>query len=482
NEAFSGTGEGVHSDNGEISLNGLETPEAKKKITAWLEAKSLGSSETQYKLRDWLFSRQRYWGEPFPVLHGPNGVIRAVDDEDLPVTLPPLDDFRPRPSDDPEAPPQTALSKAPEEWKQVTIDGVTYERELNTMPQWAGSCWYYLRYIDPKNSSRMVSKEAEEYWMAPTGIDLYVGGVEHAVLHLLYARFWHKVLFDLGEVSTREPFQRLVNQGYIQAYAYQDERGVYLDANKIEEEPNGKFTYEGKVVSRSLGKMGKSLKNSVSPDEIIEHYGCDTLRLYEMYLGPIEQSKPWSTKAIVGVHRFLQRLWRNLVDEDTNALLVDDAPSTGELKVQLHKTIAAVTDDMQDMRFNTAIARLIELNNALVGLERVPRDVAEAICLMTSPMAPHIAEELWRRMGHQESLAYVTWPAFDPGLLVEDEIDIVVQVMGKKRGSIRVPADAAKDAIEALALEDAGVQRHTEGKTVRKVIYVPGKLINIVAN
>jgi leucyl-tRNA synthetase len=480
-EAFTGEGAGVNSANDEVSLDGRPTPDAKRTITAWLESKEIGRGEIQYKLRDWLFSRQRYWGEPFPILHGPEGELVAVPDEDLPVELPPLTDFRPRGSEDPEAPPQPSLSRAEASWRIVEMDGKTYERELNTMPQWAGSCWYYLRFLDPKNDERMVDAEIERYWMAPNGIDLYVGGVEHAVLHLLYARFWHKVLHDLGHVSTREPFGRLYNQGYIQAFSYQDERGIYVEASAVVEEEDGTFTYEGRPVTRNQGKMGKSLKNSISPDEVVEQYGCDTLRLYEMYMGPVSQSKTWSTRDIVGVHRFLRRLWRNLVDEDTGACRVTDEPASEDLRRLLHRTIAAVSEDMDGIHYNTALARLIELNNALVSLDAVPLEVADPVLRMLAPQAPHIAEELWERMGGEGSVCLAAWPEHDPAYLVVDEVEIAVQVTGKKRAVISVPVDAAEEDVVAIAKADENVARHLEGKTVRKVIYVPGRLLNIVA-
>jgi leucyl-tRNA synthetase len=302
-KAFEGEGISVNSG----FLDGLTTSKATQKMIDFLEEKNVGSKQIQYKLRDWLFSRQRYWGEPFPILHHPDGYAVGVDESELPVVLPPLKDFRPKSSDDPNTKPQPSLGRAEESWKKVSKDGVEYERELNTMPNWAGSCWYYLRFIDPDNQKDFASSKEEKYWMGKNGVDLYIGGVEHAVLHLLYTRFWHKVLFDLGFVTTFEPFGKLFNQGYIQAYSYQDERGMYVDATKIKETSPGKFEYEGKLVTRNLGKMGKSLKNSISPDEVIHTYGCDTFRLYEMYLGPLEQSKTWDTEAIVGVHRFLQR-------------------------------------------------------------------------------------------------------------------------------------------------------------------------------
>ncbi|MBN1824689.1 MAG: leucine--tRNA ligase [Candidatus Eisenbacteria bacterium] len=480
-DVFAGEGASIHSANDEVSLNGLDTPEAKGKITDWLERRGIGRAEVQYKLRDWLFSRQRYWGEPFPVLHGPDGRVRAVDDEDLPVVLPEMEDFRPPTGDDPGVPPRPSLSRAPEEWRLVEIDGETWERELNTMPQWAGSCWYYLRFIDPKNDARPVDPEKERYWMAPGGVDLYLGGVEHAVLHLLYARFWHKLLYDLGHVSTDEPFGRLFNQGYIMAYAYQDERGIYVNAEEVKER-GGAWTYEGRPATRSYGKMGKSLKNAVTPDEMVEEFGCDSLRLYEMYMGPLEVSKPWSTQEVVGVHRFLQRVWRNFVDDRSGGLLVsDDEPDEKTLRL-LHKTIHRVSHDMEGLRFNTAIAALIELNNAMVPRETIPRVVADPFLRMLSPLAPHICEELWEMLGREESISRASWPACDESYLVEDEIEIAVQVMGKLRGQIRVSPDADEETVRALALAEERVARHVEGKTIRKVIYVKGRLINIVAN
>jgi len=537
-QAFTGLGNAINSANQEISLNELPTAEAKKKITVWLEEKILGKAQVQYKLRDWLFSRQRYWGEPFPILHGPDGQTIAVDESDLPVVLPQMEDFRPNASDDPNASVQTPLSRAPDAWKFLEIDGKRYTRELNTMPQWAGSCWYYLRFIDPKNQDRFVGKEAEAYWMSggknsqdaaqaesdaaesgeagsslsklgPTphgGNDLYVGGAEHAVLHLLYSRFWHKVLYDLGEVSTPEPFGRLFNQGYIQAYAYTDERGVYVEADKVTERPDQTATvtqrqsnragqwrdvdsettyyHNDTPVVREYGKMGKSLKNAVNPDEMCEQYGCDSLRLYEMYLGPLDQSKPWRTDDIVGVHRFLQRLWRNFIDEETGKMHVVDEATPQDLLKKLHKTIKRVTDAMESMSFNVAIAALIELNNDLVQRKTVPLEVAEPMLLCLAPMAPHICEELWHRMEfpEHESIANQAWPTYDPELLTEDNIEYPVAINGKVRGRVTVPADADDKAIEEAALAEEKVQSAIEGKTVRKVIVIKGRMVNVVAN
>ncbi|MAE64890.1 MAG: leucine--tRNA ligase [Phycisphaeraceae bacterium] len=487
--AFAGEGVSINSQHEDLSLDQLETPHAKQCIAEWLETRELGRAQVQYKLRDWLFSRQRYWGEPFPVLHGPDGEVVALDESELPVELPPMQDFKPHP-DAGDGEPRPPLSRAPDDWRFVERDGVRYERELNTMPQWAGSCWYYLRFCDPGNDECFVDPKIERYWMSASaggsatgpdghgGVDLYVGGAEHAVLHLLYARFWHKVLYDLGHVSTPEPFGRLFNQGYIQAAAYTDERGTYVPAEQVEQRGDAFFHGDAEV-TREFGKMGKSLKNAVGPEEMCAQYGCDSLRLYEMYLGPLDQSKPWRTQDIVGVHRFLQRVWRNYVDDD-GKLLVDDAPAAQELKRLLHRTIKRVTDDMDRLSFNTAIAALIELNNALVALPAVPREVAETMLLLLAPMAPHVCEELWQRIGHADSLAWTAWPSYDEALLVEELIEVPVQVNGKLRGRIRVAADADQSALERAALEDDAVARAIEGRTVRKVVVVPGRLVNVV--
>ncbi len=489
NAPYTGDGPAINSD----FLNGLHVAEAKARMIDWLEAHGHGKGTVTYKLRDWLFSRQRYWGEPFPILHGPNGEIRAVDAEDLPVKLPPMENFRPEASDDPDAAPRTPLSRAPASWREVDVGGVTWQRELNTMPQWAGSCWYYLRFLDNKNKDAFVSPEMERYWMGQNGVDLYVGGVEHAVLHLLYARFWHKVLFDLGHVSTREPFGRLFNQGYIQAWAYRDARGVAVDvedvvdqdgrpAVDVQDQPGRHYFSNGEPVTQEYGKMGKSLKNAVSPDEVCERYGADTLRLYEMYMGPLEASKPWNTRDIVGVNRFLRRVWRNMVHMDSGEILVAELDPPRELLRSLHKTIDRVTTDMNRMSFNTAIAALIEFTSELVPLDVIPRAVAEPFVLLLSPLAPHLAEEVWERLGHTTSLAHESWPVADPALVKDDQMELVVQVNGKVRASIRVAPDADKESILAAAKEDENVQRHTEGQKMRREIYVPGRLVNLVVS
>jgi leucyl-tRNA synthetase len=494
----------VNSENDEVSLNGNPTEYAKYKITHYLETKGLGKEKENVKIRDWLFSRQRYWGEPFPVLHGPNGEIRTVDEADLPVELPEMEDFKPSGSDDPDAPPQPPLGRADDSWKTVTIDGVEYTRELNTMPNWAGSCWYYLRYLDNKNNDALVGESAEQYWMVSEkkpgghhagGVDLYVGGAEHAVLHLLYARFWHKFLYDLGVASTPEPFGRYFAQGYIQAYCYRDERGFPVDATKVvnaegrpaaevEGQKGQSYTCEGEPVTEEFGKMGKSLKNAIGPEEICEQYGCDTLRLYEMYMGPLDQSKVWKTADIVGVHRFLNRLWRVVFNEDTGELRVtDDAPSE-ELDRKVHATVKRATEAMDAMHFNVAIAAMIELNNELVKQDAPPRSAVQTLVQLLGPIAPHVAEELWQKLGHDQKhyLADADWPTWDEAKLVTDSIEMPVQVNGKLRAKINIPADADQDAIEAIAKEDENVQAHLDGKTIRKVIVIKGRLINIVVS
>jgi leucyl-tRNA synthetase len=475
-KAYVGDGPAVNSG----FLNGLWVDEAKPRMTAWLEEHGLGSGAVIYKLRDWLFSRQRYWGEPIPILHGPGGELRALGDDQLPLLLPEIEDYRPRTDLPEDAEPEPALGRAPEEWKRVTVDGLAYDRELNTMPQWAGSCWYYLRFCDPHNESALVGREAESYWMGGQGVDLYVGGVEHAVLHLLYARFWHKVLFDLGHVSTPEPFGRLFNQGYILADAFQDERGVYVPAADVVEDQGG-FSYRGRPVTRSHGKMGKSLKNSVSPDDVFAEYGVDTLRLYEMFMGPLDASKPWTTRDIVGVHRFVLRLWRSLVDPDSGDLQVGEEEPRAELLALTHRTIAAVTADLEALRFNTAVARFFELNNALVGEGAVPRMVADTFVRLLAPFAPHLCEELWERLGHGESVAFAPWPEFDPVLAAEETVTLVVQVNGKVRDRIPVPAGITAEEAQARALASEKVLPYLKGSPPARVVVRPPGLVNIVA-
>jgi leucyl-tRNA synthetase len=461
---FTGNGTAVNSG----FLDGLPTPEAKAKITAWLEEKALGQGTVNYKLRDWLFSRQRYWGEPFPIVWNEGGHL-GLSESDLPLTPPDLTDFKPTGTGDP------PLARAVE-WCQA---GDGQKRETNTMPQWAGSCWYYLRYLDAQNNDRFVGDEAERYWMgsasddATPGVDLYVGGTEHAVLHLLYARFWHKVLFDLGQVTTPEPFYKLVNQGLI--------------------------------LGEDGQKMSKSRGNAVNPDDILVEFGSDAFRLYEMFMGPLEMVKPWNTKGVEGVYRFLGRVWRMFIDEQSEqefeqqltvnpdrgpellaALKLNDAVGQAEatpeqLKV-LHTCIKKVTEDMEHLRFNTAISAMMVFTNEASNWDIRPLSVMNDFLLLLAPFAPHIAEELHAKAnGGDSTLAYQPWPSHDEAHLVESTIEMAVQVNGKLRDRIQIPADMDKSDIERIAMESENVQRHTEGKNVKKVIVIPGKLVNIVA-
>ncbi|MBN9518912.1 leucine--tRNA ligase [bacterium] len=513
-EAYTDDGAAVNSG----LLDGLDTASAKAKIIGWLEERKLGTRQVNYKLRDWLFSRQRYWGEPFPVLHGPDGELVALPTTELPLLPPDLADFKP--TGTPEGP----LSKATE-WVNVTRGGVAYKRETNTMPQWAGSCWYFLRYIDPHNTDALAAPAKLKHWLP---VDLYVGGAEHAVLHLLYSRFWHKVLFDRGYVPCPEPFQRLVNQGMILGeYEYHVTPDVY-EANKAAVESRGltavhvpkkdddKESYvlrvpgigpdgqpaplpdemiekkKGKTflkgteieLAGKADKMSKSRGNVVNPDDIIREYGADSLRLYEMFMGPLEAVKPWNTKSVEGVYRFLTRAWRLVVDDTAEELklhpaVTDAAPDKDTLRV-LHRTIQKVTEDTDGLRFNTAIAAMMEFVNHATKLEARPRAVLEPFVLLLAPYAPHAAEELWRALGRGPTLAYEPWPAFDPALTKADEIEIPVQVNGKLKARLTVPAEVSDAELEAAARADAAVQAAIAGKTVKLVKVVPRKLVNVV--
>ena len=488
-------GEGV-TMNSEF-LDGLPVAEAKERMIAWLEASGHGRRRTNYKLRDWLFSRQRYWGEPFPILFV-NNEPRALPDDELPLTLPELADFKP--SGSPEGPLSTAG-----DWLQ-TVDSVSGRpavRETNTMPQWAGSCWYYLRYIDPDNDTELVDAALEKYWMP---VDLYVGGAEHAVLHLLYARFWHKVLYDAGVVSTPEPFGKLVHQGMIlgelEYTKYEDGSGTPVSADLVKagqhkitgEKLAAVSVAEADVVKRDdtfvlrddaaivldarAHKMSKSRGNVVNPDQIVARFGADAFRLYEMFMGPLEQVKPWSTRGVEGTYRFLNRVWR-LVTGGDGPKLVADAPSLEQSKL-LHQTIAKVTDDIEALRFNTAIAALMEFTNAANKWATLPTDVAEKLTLLLAPLAPHLSEELWSLLGHEQSLAYESWPVAEAALLTEQTLQIAVQVNGKMRSRIEIPADADEQQVLELARRDGNVSRHLEGKPLRRAIYVPGRIVNFV--
>jgi leucyl-tRNA synthetase len=485
---YVGDGVAINSSGPNVSLNRMGVAEAKAHITGWLEEEGHGRGAVTYKLRDWLFSRQRYWGEPFPIVYDEEGLPVALPASMLPVELPELDDFAPRSRpDDDTSDPEPPLGRA-DEWVHVELDlgdgPKRYRRELNTMPQWAGSCWYYLRYLDPTNDERFVDREVERYWMAtggtPGGVDLYVGGVEHAVLHLLYSRFWHKVLFDLGEVSTPEPFQRLFNQGMIGAAAYLDERGLYVPAAEVVEEPDGTFSRNGKPVTRELGKMGKGLKNAIAPDDIYEEYGADTLRVYEMSMGPLDQGRPWSTRDIVGAHRLLQRVWRAVVDEATGEPRVVDEPPDAATARVLARAVHGVGEDYAALRFNTAVAKIHELVNHVTKAGACPRPVGESLALLLAPLAPHLAEELWARLGHPPSIGRHHFPHADPALLVDDTVTLVVQVNGRVRDRVEVATTITAEEAEAVALASTKVVELLAGGTPRKVIARPPSLVNVV--
>ncbi|HEX5969049.1 MAG TPA: class I tRNA ligase family protein [Intrasporangium sp.] len=505
NEAFTGEGVAINSANDEVSLNGLHIADAKARIIEYLQDKGLGEGTVNYRIRDWLFSRQRYWGEPFPIMFDEDGISYPVPEDQLALTLPDVPDYSPKTfdPDDAQSSPEPPLSRVPE-WVNVELDlgdgrgRRGFRRETNTMPNWAGSCWYYFRYLDPANHQAFVDPANEAYWLAkqptpvegapagtrdPGGVDLYVGGVEHAVLHLLYARLWHKVLFDLGHVQSEEPFRKYFAQGYIQAYAYTDSRGQYVPAADVIEEPgkDGQPTYvwDGQLVNREYGKIGKSLKNMVSPDDMYDSFGADTFRVYEMSMGPLEVSKPWETRAVVGSQRFLQRVWRNVVDEVTGGLRVADVEPDRALTTQLHQTIAGVREDFEGLRFNTAIAKLIELNNAVTKLEVPPREVMEALVLMIAPVAPHIAEELWARLGHTGGISNVPFPVSDPAKIVEEQVTCVIQIKGKVRDRIEVAPDISEDQLRELVLARDKVKAAT-ADGVRTVIVRAPKLVNVV--
>lgn len=483
----------VNSANEEISLDGLGVVEAKAKITEWLQEHGVGEGTVNFRLRDWLFSRQRYWGEPFPIVYDEEGIAHPLPESMLPLELPEVEDYSPRTFDpeDADTQPETPLSRNAD-WVDVTLDlgdGAgprKYRRETNTMPNWAGSCWYELRYLDPNNDQRLVDPAIEQYWMGPRegqptgGVDLYVGGAEHAVLHLLYARFWSKVLHDLGHISSAEPFHKLYNQGMIQAFVYRDSRGIAVPAVEVEER-DGAYYHGDEKVSRVLGKMGKSLKNAVTPDEICGEYGADTLRLYEMAMGPLDVSRPWDTRAVVGQYRLLQRLWRNVVDEETGEVTVVDTEPGDETLRALHKAIDGVGQDMAGMRFNTAIAKVTELNNHLTKAGGpLSRSVAERLVLLIAPLAPHVAEELWRRLGHTESVVHQDFPAADPAYVVDETVTCVVQIKGKVRARLEISPSISDEELEALALADENVVAALGGAGIRKVIVRAPKLVNIV--
>jgi leucyl-tRNA synthetase len=496
-------------------FNGQSTAAFKQAIVDDLENKGMGRAAVNYKLRDWLFSRQHFWGEPFPILHEldaqgqPTGLLRAVAPEQLPVDLPDMPNFKAH--DRPEPP----LEQAPHDWLYVELDGRRYKRETNTMPQWAGSCWYYLRFLDPRNAETLVDREVEKAWMP---VDLYVGGAEHAVLHLLYARFWHKVLYDRGYVGTLEPFQKLVNQGMIlgemEFTAYQHRDGRWASAADVQEMGEGRVCRSSgepvtalrveaaevekqgesfvlkndprvRVDSRAY-KMSKSRGNVVNPDQVVAEYGADSLRLYEMFMGPLEAVKPWSMDGVSGVRGFLDRAWRMIIDDraetrELNAAVQDVEPTAAQNRV-LHKTIRAVSADLEQLSLNTAIARLMEFTNFFFKSETRPRSAMERFVLLLSPLAPHLAEELWQALGHPATLAYEPWPGYDESLIREDTIEIPVQINGKLRAKIELPADSGNDrgALESAARANPRVAELLEGKTLVKTIVVPGRMVNYV--
>ncbi len=510
NSCFAGEGTAIHSG----PYDGLATSQFKQKIAEQLDAVGMGRAAVNYKLRDWLFSRQRFWGEPFPILHelddqgNPNGLLRAVVPEQLPVNLPHLDDYKPH------GRPEPPLMKAPESWLYPTLDGRRYMRETNTMPQWAGSCWYYLRFIDPKNDACFVDPKKEAAWMP---VDLYVGGAEHAVLHLLYARFWHKVLYDRGHVSTKEPFHRLVNQGMIlgevEYTGYQTEDGQWISAQLVRRDVDGNpiARQTGKPVTEvKLGtdqatkrgdsvvlvdnaeirvdsrahKMSKSRGNVVNPDAIVQDYGADSLRLYEMFMGPLEATKPWSMSGVNGVRSFLDRVWRLIINPRDDEMILNEAiqdiePTEEQLRV-VHRTIEAVTHDLDHLEFNTAIARMMEFVNYFTKQSVRPRKAMESLLVMLAPFAPHICEELWQILGHDRSLAYEDWPVFDEALTRDETVVVPVQVGKKVRARIKVPADCEREQLEAIARAEPTIAALLESKEILKVIVVPGRMVNFV--
>jgi leucyl-tRNA synthetase len=505
------TGEGMAINSG--AYDGLPTAEFKQKITADLVAMGMGRAAVNYKLRDWLFSRQHFWGEPFPIVHElddagrPTGLLRAVPPDALPVNLPDMSHFKPH------GRPEPPLEEAPQEWLYPTIDGRRFKRETNTMPQWAGSCWYYLRFLDPRNDCAFIDAEVERAWMP---VDIYIGGAEHAVLHLLYSRFWHKVLYDHGLVSSPEPFQRLVNQGMIlgemEITGYQRGDGRWVSVSQVR-------TQDGKPVHKTTGdevkpvrvmpsdaekqgeafvlkadpsarlesrayKMSKSRGNVINPDDVVREYGADALRLFEMFMGPLEATKPWSTEGVNGVRGFLDRVWRMIVNDRAEAVelnaAVHDVEPTAEQNRVLHRTIRDVTQDIERMSFNTAIAKMMEFTNFFFKADPRPRSAMQNFVLLLSPFAPHLSEELWQALGHDKTLAYESWPTYDEALIKEDTVEVPVQVNGKVRGRIAVPAGADEAAHESAARADAKIAQQLDGKTIVKKIIVPGRMVNFV--
>ncbi|MGA1267185.1 MAG: leucine--tRNA ligase [Phycisphaerales bacterium] len=497
-KATRGEGVAVHSASAELSIDGRPTAQARLAVLEWLERTGRGTRRVNYRLRDWLFSRQRYWGEPFPVVFDEQGLHHPVAESRLPLTLPDLTDYAPIESDTPLPPLGKATGWVNTTAGEAGIDpqvlpaNAKVRRETNTMPGWAGSCWYYLRYCDPANADRFVSREAERYWMTGPdgkgrGVDLYIGGNEHAVLHLLYARFWHKMLFDLGHVSTPEPFARLFHQGLITSHAYQRSDRTLVAVDQVQERGGAFFEKNGGPVTQVVAKMSKSLKNVINPDDVIAEYGADTFRLYEMSMGPLEASKPWNTRDIAGVFRFLQRAWRLAVCERTGELLLAAKPSE-HLERLLHRATRKVGEDIDRLAFNTAIAALIEVVNAATRPTEMTdptqggmtREQLDRFIRLLAPFAPHMAEEIWSRLGHAESVTVADWPAFDPAMLQQSTVELAVQVAGKVKAHLTVPAEASAADVERLALAEPKIAELLGGRVPRKIVVVPKRLVNIV--
>ena len=469
------TEDGVHV-NSEF-LDGLNKQDAINKMIEWLTQKGIGKKAVNYKLRDWVFSRQRYWGEPIPLVHCPNCGTVPVPEEELPLELPDVKTYQP-----------TGTGESPlagiDSWVNCKCPkcGASAKRETNTMPQWAGSCWYYLRYLDPHNDKEFCSKEKENYWMP---VNLYVGGAEHAVLHLLYSRFWHKVLYDIGAVSTKEPFHRLINQGMITSFAFQNAAKSLIPVDRAEETASGEFKDKetGEKLERIVAKMSKSLKNVVNPDEMIQQYGADSVRMYEMFMGPLTVSKPWNTQGLIGVNRFLERIWsiseKTVEDIDITGKLEDEALVS--LRKTYSKTVKKVSDDTKTLNFNTAISQMMIFINECSKAEKLPRAIWEGFVKMLSVYAPHLGEELWEKLGHDKTIAYESWPTFDEKFAAEDEKTIVVMINGKLRDKFQTAPGTDKDTLQKRAMETEGAKKFLEGKSIVKVVIVPDKLVNIVA-
>jgi len=500
-KAYTGDGPAINS----AFINGLHIEAAKNKMIEYLEDKGVGKRKTNYKLRDWLFSRQRYWGEPFPIIYDQGNNPQAIDETELPLFLPEMTDFRPDSGDTSHSEPQPPLSRAEDSWKFIEKDGIIYRREINTMPQWAGSCWYYLRFIDPHNEKALLDKQKEDYWMP---VDLYVGGAEHSVLHLLYARFWHKVLFDLGVVSTKEPFQKLVHQGMIlgetEYHLFMTKDGEPISADLVPagnandfvmkrlneedvEKTGDKLSLKGhphiRIDSRAF-KMSKSRGNVINPDDIILKYGADALRLYEMFMGPLKDMKSWSMRGVEGVYRFLNRVWRLVIDEETDIVLknVQDVKPSKEQQKQLHQMINKVTTDINEMAFNTSIAAMMTFTNEANKWEIRPVSIVKPFLILLNPFAPHMTEELWQRLGFEKTISFQEWPVFHPEFVKDEYQQIMLQVNGKLRGEMNIEPQLAmnRDVLLEKALQEEIITKRIEGKRIIKKIAVPGKLVNIV--